>query len=116
MKYAFDLVGVSPVLDFFAHQQQILQKSRNLALEYIGSHICTLDAFIQLIEPIPLKWGWEKDEVIKSAIDFWMNRSESILYWKSRLRDAGSDNVLVARIADVKALQVEFDSLLKHNP
>ncbi|GAA6622010.1 hypothetical protein [Scytonema sp. NUACC26] len=113
MKYAFDLVGVSPVLDFFTHQHQIWQKSQDLALEYVGSHTCTLDAFIQLIEPIPLKWGWEKDEAINSAIDFWMNHSESILYWKSRLIDAGSDNVLVARIADIKALQVEFDSLLR---
>ncbi|KYC37773.1 hypothetical protein WA1_04460 [Scytonema hofmannii PCC 7110] len=113
MKYAFDIVGVSPVLDFFTHQQQSWQKSQDLALEYVVSHKCTLDAFIKSVETVPSKWGWEKDEVINSVINFWMNHSESIEYWKSRLIDAGSDNLLVARVADIKALQVEFDSLLQ---
>ncbi|KAF3889179.1 MULTISPECIES: hypothetical protein [Nostocales] len=113
MKYAFDIVGVSSVVDFFTHQQQIWQKSQELALEYVSSHKCTLDALIQSVEPVPPKWGWEKDEVINSVINFWLDRSESIWYWNSRLIDAGSDNLLVARIADIKALQAEFDSLLK---
>ncbi|GAB1545506.1 hypothetical protein NUACC21_81820 [Scytonema sp. NUACC21] len=113
MKYIFEIVGVSPVLTFFNHQQQNLQKSKKLALEYIASHKCTLDAFIKSVEPVPPKWGWDKDDAIGSVIEFWMNNAETIWYWKSRLIDAGSDNLLVARIGDLKALKAEFDLLLK---
>ena len=52
------------------------------------------------------------DEVVDTVVKFWMNNSESIGYWKSRLTDAGEDNLLVARVADIKALKSEFNSLL----
>lgn len=112
MKYTFDIVGISPVLQFFNHQQQILKKSQALSVEYVGTHKCTLDALIKSVEPVPLKWGWDLDEVVGTVIEFWMNNSDSVCYWKSRLIDAGSDNLLVARVADIKALQAEFDLLL----
>lgn len=113
MKYSFDIVGVSPILEFFAHQQQSQKKLPLLGVEYIGTHKCTLDSIIQSVEPVPLKWGWDLDEVVKTVIDFWMSNSESVSYWKSRLVDAGGDNLLVARVADIKALQAELDSLLE---
>ncbi|WP_017317488.1 hypothetical protein [Mastigocladopsis repens] len=112
MKYTFDIVGVSPVLDFFSHQQQNLQICQHQGVEYVGNHKCTLDAFIKSVEPLPKKWGWDMDEVVSTVIEFWMNNSESICYWKSRLVDAGSNNLLVARVADIKALTGEFESLL----
>ncbi|MBW4635716.1 MAG: hypothetical protein KME30_28715 [Iphinoe sp. HA4291-MV1] len=112
MKYAFDIVGVSPVLDFFSHQQQNSQKPLYRGIEYVGTHKCTLDAIIKSVEPLPPKWGWDIDEVVGTVIEFWMNNSESICYWKSRLVDAGSDNLLVARVADMKALKAEFEVLL----
>lgn len=115
MKYTFDIVGVSPVLDFFNHQQQSLDKPKNIGVEYVGTHKCTLDALIKSIEPIPPKWGWEMDKVLGTVINFWMNNSETILYWNSRLIDAGSSNLLVARVADVKALQDDFELLLENS-
>ncbi len=112
MKYIFEIVGVSPVLQFFQHQEKNLKKTQSLGLEYVVTHKCTLDSFIKSVEPVPLKWGWDQDEVVSSVIEFWMNNSDSIHYWKARLGDAGSNNLLVARVADIKALRAEFDSLL----
>ncbi|MDZ8050832.1 MAG: hypothetical protein RMX68_020420 [Aulosira sp. ZfuVER01] len=115
MKYTFDIVGVSPVLQFFNHQQQSIKKPQAKGVEYLGTHICTLDAFLESIETVPAKWGWNLDQVVDTVIQFWLNNSESVHYWKSRLSDAGRDNLLVARVADFTALQAEFESLLGEN-
>ena len=112
MKYTFDIVGVSTMLHFFSHQQQSQENGARQGVEYLGTHKCTLDAFLETVEPVPSKWGWNMDEVVDTVVQFWMNNSESIGYWKSRLNDAGSDNVLVARVADMKALKSKFNSLL----
>jgi hypothetical protein len=53
---------------------------------------------------------------VDTVIQFWMNHSEPIRYWKARLSDAGHDNLLVARVADLQSLQAEFESLLGNNP
>ncbi|MBD2774132.1 hypothetical protein [Iningainema tapete] len=105
MKYTFDIVGVS-------HVWQFLQKPEIIGVEYVGTQKCTLDAMLKSVEPIPQKWGWDMDEVVGTVIEFWMKNSESVQYWKSRLLDAGYDNLLVARVADIQALQAEFESLL----
>lgn len=115
MKYSFDLVGVSPVLHFFNHQQQSVQKPPQPGVEYLGTQTCTLDAFIESLETVPDKWGWNLDQVVDTVIQFWLNNSDSIRYWKTRLNDAGKDNLLVARVADFSALQAEFESLLGKN-
>ncbi|MGJ5672117.1 MAG: hypothetical protein ACR9NN_00590 [Nostochopsis sp.] len=115
MKYTFDIVGVSQVLQFFHHQQETLQKPQYQGVEYITTHTCTLDAFLESVEPVTPKWNWDKDEVMSAVIDFWVQNSDSISYWKARLIDAGSDNLLIARVADIKALKVELESLLGGN-
>ncbi|WP_017655714.1 hypothetical protein [Fortiea contorta] len=115
MKYTFDIVGVSPVWQFFNHQHQSLSELQPQGVEYLGTHICTLDAFLKSIETVPQKWGWNVDQVIDTVIQFWLNNSESINYWKTRLNDAGNDNLVVARVADIKALKAEFDSLMNKN-
>ncbi|MBD2455887.1 hypothetical protein H6G80_17600 [Nostoc sp. FACHB-87] len=115
MKYTFDIVGVSPVLQFFNHQQQSMEKPQYAGVEYLGTHICTLDAFIATVEPVPAKWGWDVDQVVDTVVKFWVNHSESIQYWKARLSDAGQNNLVVARLADIRALQAEFETLLDKN-
>ncbi|MBD2245291.1 hypothetical protein [Nostoc sp. FACHB-888] len=112
MKYTFDIVGVSPLLQFFNHQQQNGQKSPHQGVEYLGMHTCTLDTFLESVESVPAKWDWNLDQVVDTVIQFWLNNSDSIGYWKVRLSDAGKDNLLVARLADITALQAEFESLL----
>ncbi len=115
MKYAFDIIGVSPVLHFFNQQVQSSKNQPNQGVEYLGTHACTLDAFIETAESITPKMSWNNDEVVETVISFWMNNSDSIRYWKSRLQDAGKDNVIVARLADIKALQSEFELLLNQD-
>jgi predicted GTPase len=112
MKYTFDIVGVSPVWHFFNHQQQTSATAQPQAVEYLGTQTCTLDAFLESVEPVPAKWGWNLDQVVDTVIQFWVNNAESIQYWKRRLQDAGGDNLLVARVADIASLQAEFESLL----
>lgn len=112
MKYTFELLGISPVLDFFNHQQKLIQKISSTGIAYLGSHHCTLDAFIESVTTVPPKPDWETDRVVDTVIQFWLNNSEHIRYWNIRLQDAGNQNLLVARVADFKSLQVEFESLL----
>jgi hypothetical protein len=115
MQYTFDIVGVSPILHFFNHQQENLQKPYSQRVEYLGTQICTLDAFLESIESVPSNGEWYLDRAIETVIEFWLNNAESIQYWKNRLRDAGKDNLLVGRLADIKSLQAEFESLLHKN-
>jgi hypothetical protein len=115
MKYTFEFLGISPVLDFFNHQQKLLQKSSSVGIEYLGSYECKLDVFLESIETVSPNRGWNMDLVVDTVIQFWINHSEPIRYWKTRLEDAGRDNLLVARIADIKSLKVEFESLLEKN-
>ncbi|HEY9832300.1 MAG TPA: hypothetical protein V6D26_17070 [Stenomitos sp.] len=115
MKYTFELLGISPVLDFFNHQQSFVQKPPAGGIEYLGSYECTLDAFLESVETVPPKPDWNMDEVVDTVIQFWVNHSEPIRYWKARLYDAGHDNLLVARVADIGSLKAEFETLLDKN-
>ncbi|MFE1748667.1 hypothetical protein [Coleofasciculus sp. H7-2] len=114
MNYTFEILGVSPILYFFNHQQEIIQAEPHRA-EYLGSPKCTLDAFLESVETVPPKRGWNLEEVLDTIIDFWLNNSDNIQYWNKRLKDAGKENLVVARVADIKALRAEFDSLLGQN-
>jgi hypothetical protein len=114
MEYTFEIVGVSSALSFFNHQQEIQQKPRPGA-EYLGAYRCTLDAFIESIETVPLRREWRIDRVVDSVIGFWLNNAEQIYHWKKRLEEAGTENLLVARVADLDSLRMEFESLLGHN-
>ncbi|EAW39094.1 hypothetical protein [Lyngbya sp. PCC 8106] len=111
MKYAFNLVGISTALSFFYQQQELLEKSLN-DVEYLGHHQCKLDTFLSSVETVSKQKNWKLDEVVDSVIGFWINNSDSIRYWQSRLEDAGKDNLLVARVADIKSLRTTFESLL----
>lgn len=110
MKYTFDLVGVSPVLSFFSYEQE-LQQQPLAGAQYLGAYQCTLDAFIQSVETVPTRRGWHLDEVVDTVINFWLNNAEQVNHWKRRLEDAGSENLLVARLADLNALRIEFEFL-----
>lgn len=112
MKYTFDIVGVSPTWQFFNHQQQTINQPMRRGVEYLMTHKCTLDALLETVEPLPVKWGWNTEQVIDTVVQFWLNNAESIRYWKIRLIDAGNENILVARLADITSLQAEFESLL----
>jgi len=115
MKYTFDILGVSPILYFFNQQQERKEQKSQTGVEYVASYKCTLDALIQSVENVPDYRGWDLNEVIDTVVNFWVNNSDSIKYWKERLKDAGNENLLVGRVANVKSLRAEFEILLDKN-
>lgn len=112
MSYIFDILGVSPLLDFFTQQQTIQKKTANLDLEYLGIYTCTLDSFLESVETVSVQKNWEMDRVVDTVINFWMNNEEKVSYWTERLEDAGHENLLVARVGDIKGLKITFESLI----
>lgn len=112
MPYTFEILGVSPIVYLFNQQQEIAQKKPRPRVEYLGTHKCTLDAVIQSVETVPLNRGWDLERVVDTVVDFWMSNADSIKYWQARLQDAGSESILMARVADLKSLRAEFESLL----
>ncbi|MBE9100717.1 hypothetical protein [Vacuolonema iberomarrocanum] len=113
MRYTFEFIGVTPTLSFFNHQykERYTQPSK-VGAAYLASDRCTLDAFLSSIEAVPPKRDWNLDKVVDSVITFWLDNAEQVRHWKTRLDDAGRENLLVARVADVQALKVEFEWLL----
>ena len=112
MAFTFELLGVSPVLEFFNYQQQSSQPLLSTGVEYLASHKCTLDAFIESVETVSPKRGWELDQAVDTVVNFWLNNVEAVQHWKQRLNDAGKENLLIARLADFRALQMEFERLM----
>jgi hypothetical protein len=112
MAYTFEILGVSPVLYFFNYQQDLSQQKVPSGVEYIGSYKCTLDAVLQSVENVAPQRGWDLESVTGTVIDFWMNNIERVNHWKHRLNDAGRENLLVSRLADLESLKTEFEGLL----
>jgi hypothetical protein len=112
MAYAFELIGISPVLTFF-NQQQRLEKTPQRSKAYVGSYECTLDAFIGSTEMIHKKPSWNWDEVISTIIDFWLSHGDSIDHWRYELSQVGNENLLVARVVNMEILRQEFESLFE---
>ncbi len=111
MTYSFQLLGVSPVIQLFQSQQQVIQSRPDL--EYVGVHQCTLDAFVGSVETVALTKGWEATPVVNSVIEFWVNNPQKIQYWANRLQAAGQENLLMARVGKLEALKSRFDHLFR---
>jgi hypothetical protein len=112
MSYTFDIIGVTPVLTFLDYQHSV-EHHRQRSKAYLGSHRCSLDAFIRSTEMIPQKPEWDWDEVAAAMVSFWLRHEESIQRWKNELEGVGRDNLLVARVANLALLRTEFELLLK---
>ncbi|NJP09632.1 MAG: hypothetical protein HC866_09215 [Leptolyngbyaceae cyanobacterium RU_5_1] len=113
MTYTFEILGVSPMLNVFNHQQELLQQPTPTGVEYLSSQRCTLDALIESVEAVPPERGWNLDQAVDTVINFWMNNVETVYHWKQRLEDAGEQNLIVSRLADLRSLQAEFERLFK---
>ncbi|AFY70555.1 hypothetical protein Pse7367_2292 [Thalassoporum mexicanum PCC 7367] len=111
MHFNFEILGVSPILDFFNHQQKINQRQLNFGVEYVGTPKCTLDSLIRSIEPVPPKRGWDYEKLVESIVNFWITNPETIDLWRSRLDDAGTESLLVSRVGDIKSLRYELESI-----
>ena len=113
MAYTFEILGVSSILSFFNHQQERLSHPNSSRVAYLAAYQCTLDALIGQVEQAHPHCGWDLDQAIQTVIHFWMTNMDTVHHWQKRLDDAGSENLLVTRLADINALKSEFDALLR---
>ncbi len=115
MNYTFEILGVSPILHFFKHQQQATgQGSPRPAVAYVGVHTCTLDACLTSIETSLPPQGWDLESLLDEVVKFWMTHPDSIGHWKRRLQDAGEDSLLVTRVGTWSLMRWEFERLFHH--
>ncbi|MGF1497439.1 MAG: hypothetical protein ACFB8W_11525 [Elainellaceae cyanobacterium] len=116
MNYAFNIVGITPILTFFDHQLKTQQADHQYAgAEYVGAYRCTLDAFLESLEAVPRKRGWDGDQAVNSVIQFWMSHGSQVRHWQERLADAGDRSLIVGRLGTMTSLRSELESLFSSN-
>ncbi|NJL44795.1 MAG: hypothetical protein HC922_01705 [Leptolyngbyaceae cyanobacterium SM2_3_12] len=110
MSYNFDIIGVSPVLQFFNHQQQV-ETHPNRSQAYLGSYCCTLDAFIEATQLIHRRPNWDWDAIVNKMVEFWLSQEAEVRHWKDQFEAAqGDDNLIVARIINYDSLRYELET------
>ena len=112
MKYTFEIIGVAPILTFFNYQQK-LEQNENRSKAYLGSYECSLDGFIESVNTVTRKPDWDWDDVIKSMVNFWLKNEEKVRYWQQQFKPVPTEEILMARVANIDALRFEFESLLE---
>ncbi len=111
MSYNFDIVGVSPVWNFFKHQQYV-EQSPSRSCAYLGSYECTLDGFIEATSLIHKKPDWDWDTVVNEIVNFWLNSGDHVSQWKEELAQAEETSLIVGRVANFQSLRSEFEGLI----
>jgi hypothetical protein len=111
MSYNFDIVGITPVWNFFKHQQHV-EQSPNRSCAYLGSYECTLDGFIEATDTIHQKPDWDWDAIVAQMVNFWLRDGDRIKHWKTELLRAEETSLIVGRIANFSSLRSEFEPLL----
>lgn len=112
MSYTFDIIGVSPIWNFFKHQQHI-EQSPHRGCAYLGSYRCTLDGFIEATHLVHQKPDWDWDGVIAQMVNFWLSDGDRISHWQQELRQADETSLVIARVANFSRLRSEFETLFK---
>ncbi len=112
MAYTFNLVGVSPLLEFFQHEQAQSPEQFPQLPAYVGVSNCLLDVVLNSVEEVVTQRHWDLDEAVDSVIQYWVHNKETVEHWRDRLQDAGQHQLLIGRVANLRSLQSEFNRLL----
>ena len=112
MSYSFDIIGVTPVIQFFNHQQQV-ENTPKRSKAYVGSYLCTLDSFIEATACVHKKPDWDWDEVVSTIVNFWLNQADNVRHWKAELDSAERNSLIVGRIANLNSLRHEYEALFE---
>lgn len=110
MSYNFDIIGVSPVIQFFNHQQRA-ESSPRRSKAYLGSYVCTLDAFIEATDIVHQKPDWDWDAIVDKIVEFWLTQEDKVRHWSQALATAEDSSLVVGRVANVESLRGEFETL-----
>ncbi len=113
MGYTFEIVAVSPILNFF-NQQQRVESTPHRSRAYVGSYHCTLDSFIAATEQIHERPDWDWDAVVQEMVDFWMNHGDRVSQWRQALAQAEETSLIVGRVANFSSLRGELEHLFRH--
>lgn len=110
MSYNFDIIGISPVLQFFNHQQR-LETHPNRSQAYLGSYSFTLDALIEATQSIHRRPNWDWDAIVGKMVEFWLSQEDDVRHWKSQFEAVqGGDNLIVARVINYDSLRHELET------
>jgi hypothetical protein len=111
MAYTFELLGVSPLLTFFNHQQNNEQNPHR-PKAYLAAYRCTLDSFIEAIDDIPKRPQWNWNEVVEAMVQFWLKHEDQVRHCEQELpKNSPEPYLVVARVANLDALRYQFESL-----
>lgn len=111
MSYNFDIIGISPIWNFFKHQQCV-EQSPTRSCAYLGSYTCTLDGFIEATATVHKKPDWDWDKIISQMISFWIKDGDRVSHWKEELERAEETSLIVGRVANFSSLRSELEHLL----
>lgn len=112
MSYSFDIVGISPVIQFFK-QQQRSETDPQRSTAYVSSYICTLDSFIEATEIVPQKPDWDWNQVVDAMVAFWLNQENKVHRWKSELESLEGEHLIIGRVANFESMRGELESLFE---
>ncbi|WP_008308857.1 hypothetical protein [Leptolyngbya sp. PCC 6406] len=112
MSYTFEIVGISPLWNFFTHQQRV-ESTPHRSRAYLGSHHCTLDSFIAATDLIHEKPDWDWDAVVNDIVSFWVSHGEAINHWRAEFQRADEDSLIVGRVANFTTLREELETLFQ---
>ncbi|OKH11316.1 hypothetical protein [[Limnothrix rosea] IAM M-220] len=111
MSYSFDLLGVTPLINFFEYQQKNEQDPYR-PKTYIGSYNCTLDSFIDAMDMIPKKPEWDWDQVVEKMVQFWVRHEDRVRACEDDLNvDSDEPQLVIARVVNIEALRDNFELL-----
>ncbi len=111
--FSFNIIGVAPILHFFNYQQEQTHDPQKAGVTYLSSHHCSLDAVLRTIDHTEFDPTWNTNDVMQSAIDFWLSNLDSVTHWQQRLNDAGNETILVSRVAHTQALRNELETFFQ---
>lgn len=112
MNYTFDLVGVTPKVEFFHQEQALAAEPELLRPAYLAVPGCSLDLVLSSVEEVIQKRSWDLDQAVKSVVQYWLSNKDTVDHWRDRLQAAGNQSLLVGRVADSATLQSEFEVML----
>ncbi|MGF1568207.1 MAG: hypothetical protein ACFCVD_09045 [Nodosilinea sp.] len=111
MGYSFDIIGITPILQFFHHQQRV-ETHPDRSQAYLGSYGCTLDAFINATQSVHRRPNWDWDAIVSTMVEFWLSHEDDVRHWRQQFRASqGRDHLIIARVVNYASLRHELETL-----
>ncbi|MBE9031952.1 hypothetical protein IQ266_19635 [filamentous cyanobacterium LEGE 11480] len=107
--FTYEIIGISPTW----HYIQLQHDQQDTNTTYIANQEYHLKTLIETIENMGHKRPRDQERMINAVYEFWVEHLESVKYWRTRLAEVGSDNVLISRFRIAENLRNELEALLE---